>query len=306
MYRKMLKRVLVTGGTGFVGKAVINELLKYNIEIIVATRTKIEDIRVKSYIINLENIDEIPIMFEVVKPEYLLHLAWNLNHYTCLSSDENLKWVSISMELAKHFNIQNGVRMVTTGTCFEYNLNEEILSENNSKLEPNTLYGVCKKSMSEILLKYCDENNIEYANGRLFYLYGEEEKSTRVVPYIINNLLENKKVICKSSKCIRDYMYITDAATAIVKLLFSEYKGCINICSGNAITMEEVFKKIAIKLGKEKLVTYTNEVSSPKNVLGDNYLLKSKLNFQCQYSLDEGLENTIKWWRDKNDRISDM
>lgn len=302
----MMKKILVTGGTGFIGKAVINELLKYDVEIIVATRREIEDRRIKSYIINLENIDEIARMFEIVKPEYLLHLAWNVNHSTYLSSDENLKWVSISMELAKHFNIQRGVRMVTTGTCFEYNLNEEILSENNSKLEPNTLYGVCKKSISEILLKYCSENNIEYASGRLFYLYGEEEKATRVVPYIINNLLKNKKVICKSSKCIRDYMYITDAATAIVKLLFSEYNGCINICSGNSITMEELFNKIAIKLEKEKLVTYVNEVSSPKNVLGDNYLLKSKLNFECKYSLEEGLENTIKWWRNKNDRMSDM
>ncbi len=100
----MLKRILVTGGTGFVGKAVISELLNYDIEIIVATRKKIEDKRIKSYIINLENTNEIPKMFEIIRPECLLHLAWNVNHVTYLSSDENLKWTTISMELAKYFN----------------------------------------------------------------------------------------------------------------------------------------------------------------------------------------------------------
>ncbi len=137
-------------------------------------------------------------------------------------------------------------------------------------------------------------------------MYGEEEKDTRVVPYIIKNLLENKEILCKSSDCIRDYMYIKDAARAITKLLFSEYQGCINICSGNPITMEYLFKEIAMKLTKEELVTYVNELSNPKKVLGDNSLLQNKLNFKCKYSLDEGLKNTIKWWEGKNDEMSCM
>jgi nucleoside-diphosphate-sugar epimerase len=71
-----------------------------------------------------------------------------------------------------------------------------------------------------------------------FFLYGPYENRTRLVPSIINSLLQEKTAPCSSGIQIRDYLFVEDVADAFVRLLNSSVNGPVNIASGKPVSME--------------------------------------------------------------------
>ena len=124
-------KILVTGATGFVGRHVVNELLKYDYEIIIAGRNKnlSTNEKINFIFFDLEKLDLSKNYFEYFNtPDLLIHLAWQgLPNYKSLFHFEN--------NLPAHYSflknmVVNGLKnLVVTGTCFEYGMKEGCLSE---------------------------------------------------------------------------------------------------------------------------------------------------------------------------------
>ncbi|QHI71953.1 NAD-dependent epimerase/dehydratase family protein [Aminipila terrae] len=160
------------------------------------------------------------------------------------------------------------------------------------------MYAVSKQSLCQIAQKYCEIRNLSFAWGRLFYLFGEGEKISRVVPYAVTGLLEGRKVICKNASAVRDYMYVKDAGEAIVKTLLSNAEGIINIASGKPITMGELFWQIGEICERQQDIILQDNPTQPQKVVANVEQLKNKVRFNEYTDLKKALDATIQWWRE--------
>ena len=121
------------------------------------------------------------------------------------------------------------------------------------------------------------------------------------MPSVINSCLKGEDV--KVSDCLKfqDYLHVEDTARAIVKVLESDIQGAVNICSGHPVQLRTIVNMIA------KLTDFKGNILwgaipaafGDDVVVGNNSKLKS-IGFEPSYSLEEGLKQTINWWRTQN------
>jgi nucleoside-diphosphate-sugar epimerase len=205
--------------------------------------------------------------------------------------------------MLRSFNEFNGERATFVGTCAEYDWSYGFCSENITPLRPATLYGVCKNSLREVSESFCKQNDISSSWGRVFFLFGPNERRGRLVPSIVLSLLKNARVDVTLGTQMRDFLYSKDVGSALVALLCSNVTGAVNIGSGVPITIHEIADKIGVKLGKSELINYGG-IETPKDepslILADNRRLDQEVGWKPRYTLDGGLEETIAWWEKNN------
>lgn len=289
-----MKKVLLTGATGLIGKYAIQPFLDEGFEVF-AISTKEQQNKqglnwIKADFLNFENIKK---AFEEVKPEYLLHFAWDTTPGTYLEDNLNFDWVQTSMEMLKQFKAQGGKRAVFAGTCFEYEFDMEGFGQplrENSKLNPKPTYARCKNLLNQLASLYSQKNDISFGWGRIFYVYGENEQDKRLIPVVINTLMQDDVFITSAGELIKDYMFAADIAAGFVKFLQSDVQGDLNICTGEHTKIKDIVSLIAKKMGKEHLVKFEGTVEGqPKAIVGDNSKLRNEVGFEPKYSLEEGV-----------------
>jgi nucleoside-diphosphate-sugar epimerase len=193
------------------------------------------------------------------------------------------------------------------GSCAEYDWGCGYCSEKTTPLNPGTLYGSCKKALFEILMSYARQKGLSASWGRVFFLYGPHEHSSRIVPSIINALLDGRVAACTSGTQIRDFCYVEDVAQAFSALLDSGVDGAVNIASGEAVELKEIILLIAEKMGRTDLVqlgAVPMPESEPQVLVADNQRLRQETGWHRQHSLESGLEKSIDWWARNRSRHS--
>ena len=168
--------------------------------------------------------------------------------------------------------------------------------------KPSTVYGTCKNALQEILSIYSNQFGLSSAWGRIFFLYGPKEHPSRLVSSVIQSILRGETARCSSGEQVRDFMYVTDVASAFVALLNSDIQGPVNIASGEAITLKDVVERIATKLGRPELLKLgarSTNLQDPPLLLADISRLKDELGWQPSFDIDRGLDETIAWWKEE-------
>jgi nucleoside-diphosphate-sugar epimerase len=117
---------------------------------------------------------------------------------------------------------------------------------------------------------------------------------------MINSLLRDKLAFCSHGAQIRDFMHVSDVASAFVCLLESETIGSVNIASGKPTSIKDFIYKIADALdGRDKL--RFGAIPTPKNepalLTADVGRLTTEIGFLPKYSIETGIEQTIAWWK---------
>jgi nucleoside-diphosphate-sugar epimerase len=101
---------------------------------------------------------------------------------------------------------------------------------------------------------------------------------------------------------MRDFLYSRDVASALVALLCSDVSGTVNIGSGEPVTIREITSKIGARLGRAALINYGG-IETPKNepplILADTRRLRQEVGWSPQSTLDNGLDETIRWWEER-------
>ncbi|PYV49854.1 MAG: epimerase [Acidobacteria bacterium] len=297
-----MKKVLVTGASGFIGRHCLPILGAKEFEVhAVATGPRSDlDVAVHWHFADLLDGYEVRVLMDAVRPTHLLHLAWYAVPGRYWTATENLDWVAASLDLLKAFANHGGSRIVIAGTCAEYDWSEGLCSENATQLAPSTLYGTCKHALRVIVDAYAAQNNLSAAWGRLFFLYGPHEYPQKLVSAIIRSLLSNERAKCTAGDQKRDFLFVQDAASAFAALLDSNLQGPVNIASGQAIAVKEVIAKTAELLSRPELIDYgalPPPPSEPSLVVADVKRLKEELRWSPSHDLTDGLLKTIDWWR---------
>lgn len=293
-------KVLVTGGSGFIGQYCLAQLHAKGHEVhAVSSVPQASTAAVQWHQANLLDVGQARALVRAVKPSHLLHLAWCTQHGKYWTSPENLNWVQGSLALIQEFTESGGERLVAAGTCAEYEWGHGVCIEDQTPLVPATLYGTYKHALQLMLRSWSKQTGLSSAWGRIFSLYGPNEAPSRLVPSVIRALLHAEVAQCNSSNLIRDYLHVEDVASAFVTMLAGEIEGSVNIGSGSGISLQAIVAEAASQIGRPDLLRLGVRPLSPNEplTLVANVERLRGLGWQPHYSLQEGLRQTIDWWR---------
>ena len=300
-----MKRVLVTGAVGFIGRACLPLLISGGYEVhAVSSRPSVPGQGVWWHTANLLEPGVPAALIDSVAPSHLLHLAWYTEPGRYWTNPANGLWANATIQLGAAFYKRGGYRAVYAGTCAEYDWTHGgICDETTTPVVPATLYGRCKRATWDVLEALALESGTSAAWARLFFLYGPHERPERLVPSVVRALLASERARCTSGEQVRDFLYVEDVAKAFVALIDYELQGAVNIGSGQPTAVREVLSVLGAKLGGSQLIEFgalPNPSEDVPRLVADVTKLKRGTGWAPTVDIEQGLERTIAWWREQS------
>lgn len=299
-----MKRLVILGASGFIGRHCIQALLPFkDIDVIGVSRQMPSWVVDRGIVhrwqccdvLDMAAISELLLRTE---PSHLLHLAWFSGHGQIWSTIENLDWVAASLRIATSFARAGGRRLVMAGSCAEYGGSG--CFEESATVNPNSLYGMAKRSTRETVNLMAQQEGISFAWPRLFHMYGPFEDERRLVSSATRALLDGEPFLCSDGLQIRDFLFIEDVASALVALLLSEVEGPINIGSGLPVTLRYLLETLGDEIGRRELLRFGER----ERTANDPDVLIPQISRQCielgwlpAHTLSSGIKQSVKWSR---------
>jgi nucleoside-diphosphate-sugar epimerase len=299
----MTARVLVTGATGFIGRQTLVPLRELGFDVHVVGRRPPDDPAVTFHSGDLIDSQCAVRILGEVKASHLLHLAWDTEPGRFWNSPLNLDWVGASLVVLRAFVEAGGQRAVMAGTCAEYRWGgDQPLDEKRSELAPSTLYGVSKDALRRVAFAYAETTSLSIAWGRIFFLYGPQEKTGRLVSDAIRALGSGQPFDTTDGRQLRDFMHVEDVARAFAVLLASDVRGAVNIAAGHAVAVRSVLEAIARETGAHgmlRLGARPRPADDPPVIEAASDRLRHEVGFTPRYAIVEGVAQTVRWWREQ-------
>lgn len=295
-----MKRVLVTGASGFIGKAFLKEAADRGWQVAALSRSKrtcsVKDGETGHVTWMQGSLDDAP-WREIAEfsPQICVHCAWISTPGLYLESPENLHLVGSSLDFLRRA-AQVGVGYVLAlGTCIEYEINgRESLSEQRSRVNPISLYARSKNALHRALQAEILQSDVRLGWGRVFYPYGVGEHPNRLCTSTIGKLMRGETLTLQTADSTKDYIEIRDLAGAIAMLCEQQTEGATNLGTGRGVTVFEIAAELGRLVGAPGLVQRASKASQdPYNhVVADNSKLRST-GWMQQISLEEGLRHLV-------------
>jgi nucleoside-diphosphate-sugar epimerase len=295
-----VKRVLVTGATGLIGRHCLGPLRDrgYEVHALTHLAPAASGALAEWHQADLLEPGAAAALIRRVQPTHLLHLAWYVVPGKLISAPENFDWVPASFELVRRFAEAGGTRLAVCGSGYEYTWAHGCCIEEVTPCIPDTVYGACKHALSELVRAYAAGSPVSAVWPRVFFLYGPGEHPQRLVASVIRALLRGETAPCSHGRQLRDYLHVQDVADGLVTVLDADARGAINVCSGQALRLREIVETIGRLIGRPDLVRLgaiparSNDVPL---VMGSS-ALAAALGWSPRYDLEAGLAQTIAWW----------
>lgn len=236
------KRYLVTGANGYIGKHVVNELLKLGYSV-VACDVNLSSVATEAEKLLVDIADSSINVFELAgKPDGMIHLAWRngFKH----NADTHLKDLAIHAEFVERM-INAGLKNLTVmGSMHEVGYFEGAIRA-DSPTNPQSLYAIAKNSLRQTIDVLVKGKDVSVKWLRGFYIYGDDEKSNSVLGKILLADREGKETFpFTSGKNLYDFIHIEQLAEQIVAVAVQDkYTGIINCCSGEPISLGDMAEK---------------------------------------------------------------
>jgi nucleoside-diphosphate-sugar epimerase len=295
-----MRRVLVTGASGFVGRCALAPLLRQGYEVHAIGRRAQSGSGLQWHRGDLLDPADVDRLLGRLRPSHLLHLAWYAEPGAFWSSVENFRWVAATQNLLESFHRAGGLRAVAAGSCAEYDASSGECDENLTPIRPATIYGKCKSAARLQFEAYCEYSGISGAWGRIFHLYGPGEDRQRLVAALCTGFIDNRPVPCSHGRQVRDFLHVQDAADALVGLLSSDIGGSVNLGSGKPVTVAQMARTLADMAGRPDLLLLGAREApegEPERLVPAVRRLVEELGWRPVYDLESGLRHTLDWWK---------
>jgi nucleoside-diphosphate-sugar epimerase len=277
-------RVLVTGGGGFIGRAVV-------------ARLRADGAQVQA--LDLRAPEAARACMARVRPSHLVHLAWTTTPGRYWDDPANHDWVQTSLQLLRDFAAAGGQHAFFAGSCAEYDWSDGALDEALTPLRPSSLYGRCKAELGQRALELGAALGVRLACGRIHFPYGPGERPERLVPQLACRLLSGLPAATGPAELARDFMHVDDLAVAIGRLAQARHHGALDLCSGHSTEVGTIARHIAALVGREDLLRLgalparpgepLRLTSWPRTLLG--------LGWVPRIGLQDGLRQCVQAWR---------
>lgn len=316
------KKILITGGSGFIGSHLVKKLLKLNAKITVTVKynsvfdcIRLNDIwkKIKVVECDLRNTDSVINSLGKLKFDFIFHLA----AYNHVGDSFNFVNETIDSNLYSTINILNHgpeyKNFIHMGTSEIYGFQKKTPFIEKSIPEPNSPYAISKHASESFALLKKKQTNKDIVLIRPFNTFGPWQSEKAIIPEIIIKCLNNEKIKTTPGLQEREFNFVSNIIEYILYISINNknYKYPINIGSGKSIKIKNLVKKIKLFTNsKSKLIIgglnyRPNEIW---NMKASTKIMKKFISNKDQISFDDGLKITIDWYKNfflnkfKNDR----
>jgi nucleoside-diphosphate-sugar epimerase len=303
-------KILITGGSGFIGVPLINKILAEGHEVLAISRSHqlsfethknikwlIGDIK-----LTLDLLEEI-MKFE---PDCVVNLAWDkipdFTYNICLNNLNSQ--IEFFNKISKISSIK---KVINAGSCWEYNkLKGHCLESENCIPENNFTWA--KQSLREYLDFHCKKNNIELIWARIFYVFGPNQRSGSLIPTILDAIFNGVFPELKTPLNSNDFIYIDDLVEALYGFVIKKAKtGIYNIGSGYSTPIIDIVKRILEiqNINNSSFIYKINDIykkdtnNIEMNFWADISKIENEIGWRPQNNIRSALLKTIKFKQNK-------
>lgn len=304
-----MRRAIITGPTGAIGIALIEELVKNNVEVTAVCHCNSNRIKhiPKSPLVHVIecNLDQILTLKDKLSSAYdiFYHLAWAAP----FGKDRNdlnlqLKNVQATLNAVDLADSLMCSTFIGAGTQCEYGRTNENLSP-NTITKPENGYGAAKLCAGHLSRIRCQQLGIKHIWTRILSIYGPYDGRYTMIMSIIETLLNGKIPSCTKGEQLWDYLYSKDAGRALYLLgRYGQNEKTYCIGSGNAVPLSDYITKVRDIINPHLPIGFGEIPYSEKQVMhlcADISDLINDTGFTPEYSFEEGISHTIKWMKDE-------
>lgn len=317
-------KILVTGCAGFIGFHLTQDLLeKSNYEIVGIDNlnsyydVKLKKLRLqvlKNYKsnfkfkkIDLNNNKSLEQLFKIYKFDYVIHLAAQAGvRYSITNPDayinSNISGFFNIINLSKKFKVKHFI-FASTSSVYGVAKNFPVDEESDTD-KPLTLYAATKKTNEVIAHSFANIYKLPSTALRFFTVYGPFGRPDMAFFKFADSISKNKKIeLYNNGKHYRDFTYVKDITSSIIKLIKKQPNKNIpfsifNIGNGESIYLKDAIKIIEKKLGKKALIK--NLPLQKGDVIkshSDVNKLKKFINYKPKTNIKKGLDKFIEWYK---------
>lgn len=304
----MTARVLLTGGTGYLGKAVLSELSRQGIEVHALVRRAPEAEAPAGVTFHLNDLlAAIPsALLEAIRPTHCLHLAWEATPGRYRTAPENRNWAAATVRLARAFFDAGGGHFTLAGSCAEYALPAAVCDERTTPLAGDCAYALCKTEAARLVAALARAGGGSLANPRIFYVYGPGEPDNKLVSSVCRGLLRGEPVALTACADVVDYVYRTDVANALVAIVLTNSTGAINVASGRAVRVRDIALCLGEMAGRVELLQFGKLPGQREalRLVAATDRLVNEVGYRPCMSLEDGLRRCFQSWQERLGRHS--
>ncbi|MBF0491229.1 MAG: NAD(P)-dependent oxidoreductase [Deltaproteobacteria bacterium] len=303
-------RMLITGGTGFIGSYLVKLLCKNKHELLLVAGPNSDFWRIGACLdkikvltcdyFSIENLEQEIFKF---KPEVLFHLGWS-----GVANNSRNDFAQVTSNLKSTFDLlsichkADCKRWVILGSQAEYGPLNRIAKEEDLT-SPTTLYGTVKLSVQLIASQLSKLCNSKLVWVRVFSTYGPMDHEYWMLPSVINQLLNKKIPKLTLGEQLWDYLYVEDAVEAIYQLgINQKAEGVFNLGSGKVQSIKNIVEMISVYIDKNIKLKFGEVPYREDQVMhlqADITKIKSTINWYPKTKLEYGIKKTVDWYRGK-------
>lgn len=292
--------LLLTGGSGFLGRHTVAALAKSGATDIVATYLNQPGQGYPG--VHWERCDLLDVsataaMVRDVGASHLLHMAWRPVWGNVPNARDNVDWLKASLDLCAAFIDAGGERLVGAGSCSEYDWSRGPCTEAETPLSPATVYGASKNALRAALEGLTRASGVSFAWARIFFTYGPGEHESRFVASMARALLRGEPAEMTSGQQERDYAYAGDIGEALALLATSDHVGAFNVASGSPAPLREIAFELARQIGRPDLLRMgarAPRAYEPETIVAGLDKTVATLGWRATTTLRAGLAETIE------------
>jgi nucleoside-diphosphate-sugar epimerase len=296
------RRLLLTGATGFLGRHILSAAIKAGYEVHASARNAGKRLpssasSVTWHHLDLRDRDAAEVLVKKVAPSHMVNAAWDTRHGTYWTSDENQDWLATASSMIVAFGRSGGRRFVQIGTCAEYAWGSGEPLDESAPEVPATPYGRAKLAVHRFLQEEAARTGFEAATARIFFAFGPHENPSRLIPALCRALHERRNCRIANPGQVRDPLFVTDAALAVVAILESMHiRGAVNVGSGDRLTLGEVGRFLETCSGTSGLLDLNSDESTSTDMLAAEISKLRSTGWTSSVSIWQGLRKSYQWW----------
>lgn len=302
-----MKKILVTGGNGFIGSHIVDLLLKKKYKIVVISKVTPSRFNsrqnISHYSIDLNNYEEVENVLRVERPEIICHYAASISYAreSFLHPEKSLQDVIHAINLfesAKKFDVKH---IIFSSSSNVYDNTQNGSLDEESKKNPLSPLGISKLMIESYIEYLQNTTNIIFTILRYFNAYGPKQRLSEFSGIIPNAIIKTMKgeeiTIFGDGNQTRDFIYVGDIATINLKVIRKPLSGIFNVGSGKGISIKELLSAIEKLSGKKMKKNYAKSSNEITVSIANIGKIKKTFGWKPTITLTLGLKKTIDYYK---------